>query len=47
MLKTTVNRSQNQPLAEIRSTIRQLEERDQEFSERSNLLLDQTLKLLL
>ena len=31
----------DQRLAEIRSTIRQLEERDQEFSERSNLLLDQ------
>ncbi|MBD1806313.1 hypothetical protein H6F98_12735 [Microcoleus sp. FACHB-SPT15] len=31
----------DQQLAEIHSTIRQLEERDYEFSERSNLLLDQ------
>jgi len=31
----------DQQLAEIRSTIRQIEERDQEFSEGSNLLLDQ------
>jgi chromosome segregation ATPase len=35
---------QDQQIAEIRSKIGQLEQRDQEFSERSNILLDQVIE---